>query len=309
MISAHTPTTLVQVRHLQKSFHLKPALHDVSFDVFGGEVFGLLGPNGAGKTTTIRLMLDIFPADGGEISIFGGPLTQERRNRIGYMPEERGLYGDLKVIDCLVHFGKLKGLPGKIARQRAKAYLKRLELSEQEKSKIETLSRGMTQKVQVIAAVLHEPDLLIIDEPFANLDPINAQLVQKIILEIKARGGAVIITSHQLKLVEQLCDRIALINRGRVVIEGTVNAVRHRFARNLILINGYGQLNTDHPDVVQVRQFSNNEWSLDLQPDADPHQVLQTILSQADFTINRFEIALPSLDEIFFHVVQSRPTP
>ena len=195
-------TQMVVVQHLRKSFGPKVAVADVSFEVRSGEVFGLVGPNGAGKTTTIRLILDIFRPDAGTIEVLGGSLTQRRKDRIGYMPEERGLYPTMRVLDCLVYLGTLKGLSRSQARQAAESYLERLELADQKSAKIETLSRGMTQKVQVIAAVLHNPDLLIIDEPFANLDPLNIQLVREIILELRAQGKSVIMTSHQLALVE-----------------------------------------------------------------------------------------------------------
>ena len=227
---------LVSVTHLKKRFGPTEAVSNVSFSVEPGEVFGLLGPNGAGKTTTIRMILDIFAPDMGEIEVFGASLNSAAKDKIGYMPEERGLYPHMRVLACLVYLGTLKGVPRKVAKARAITYLERLELGDQHKTKIEALSRGMTQKVQVIASVLHQPKLLIIDEPFANLDPINAQLVRDIILDIKKQGGAVIMTSHQLALVEALCDRIALINQGEVVLNGTVAEVRRQFARNILNI-------------------------------------------------------------------------
>ncbi len=296
---------LLTVSHLRKTFGDKTAVEDVSFEVFSGEVFGLLGPNGAGKTTTIRMILDIFKPDTGQITVLDGPMNPARADRTGYMPEERGLYPDMKVLDCLVYLGTLKGLPRKEARQRALAYLERLELADQHKNKIQTLSRGMTQKVQVIAAVLHQPDLLIIDEPFANLDPVNAQLVRDIILELRDQGAGIIMTSHQLGLVEALCDRIALINKGKVVLNGTVREVRRQFASNVLYISGNGELNGNLPGVAIIERRSTHDWFLTLERDAQPQAVLQALAGE-NFLVDRFEVALPTLDEIFIQVVKEK---
>lgn len=302
-MSTPSSTRLVSVQNLRKTFGPKVAVTDVTFEVFAGEVFGLLGPNGAGKTTTIRMILDIFKPDAGRIEVLGGPLTLERQDRIGYMPEERGLYPHMRVLDCLVYLGSLKGLSRSEARRRAEGYLERLELADQHRVKISGLSRGMTQKVQVIAAVLHAPDLLIIDEPFANLDPVNAQLVRDIILELRDQGKAVIMTSHQLALVEALCDRIALIHHGRVVLQGSVSAVRRQFATNILRLKGNGQLN-GLPGVSHIERRTANDWHLTLELDTDPHHVLHAIVVANTFTLDSFEIALPSLDEIFVQTVR-----
>jgi len=294
---------LVSVRNVRKAFRKKVAVADVSFDIVPGEVFGLLGPNGAGKTTTIRMILDIFKPDAGIIEVFGGPLTSAGKDRIGYMPEERGLYPHMRVLDCLIYLGTLKGLTRSEARQRAEAFLDRLELADQHRQKIEALSRGMTQKVQVIAAVLHQPDLLIIDEPFANLDPVNAQLVREIILELRDQGKAIIMTSHQLNLVETLCDRIALIHRGHVVLQGAVGEVRRRFARNILHVSGTGEFG-HLPGVTYAERRSANDWYLTLATDANPQAILKTIVANGHFTVDRFDLALPTLDEIFVQVVR-----
>lgn len=281
------------------------AVEDVSFDVFGGEVFGLLGPNGAGKTTTIRMILDIFKPDAGQITVLGGKMNPARADRTGYMPEERGLYPDMKVLDCLIYLGTLKGLSRKDAKHRAIGYLERLELADQHKNKIQTLSRGMTQKVQVIAAVLHQPDLLIIDEPFANLDPVNAQLVRDIILELRDRGAGIIMTSHQLDLVEALCDRIALIHQGRVVLHGAVRDVRRQFATNVLRVSGIGVLDGDLPGVTLVERQSNSDWLLTLAEGAETQTVLLALAGYPGFVLDRFEVALPTLEEIFIQVVNA----
>ena len=294
----------VSIKHIRKTFGKKVAVADVSFNVVGGEVFGLLGPNGAGKTTSIRMVLDLFKPDSGSVSVLGGKLTSARRDRIGYMPEERGLYPYMKVLDCLVYMGTLKGMARKAAKQRAIGYLEWLELSDQHQTKIEELSRGMTQKVQVIAAVLHQPDLLIIDEPFANLDPVNTQLVRDIILELRDQGKAIIMTSHQLALVETLCDRIALIDRGIVVLEGTVAEVRRRFATNVIHLHGTGNLSGPLEGVTHIERRTASDWYLTIALEISPQTVISTVLEQNDFIVNRFAISMPTLDEIFVQVVR-----
>ncbi len=295
---------LVVAQNLRKDFGSKTAVANVSFDVRAGEVFGLLGPNGAGKTTTIRMLLNIFQPDAGKISVLGGSLTREKSDRIGYMPEERGLYPNMRVLNCLVYLGTLKGMKRREARARAEHYLERLGLADQAKTKIDALSRGMTQKVQVIAAVLHDPDLLIIDEPFANLDPINAQLVREIILEMRDAGKAVIMTSHLMSLVEALCDRIALIHHGEVVLLGTVADVRRQFARNVVRISGSGRLDENLDGVTYVEQLTASEWQLFVEPDFPPQDVVSQLVQTADFTLDRFEVDMPSLDEVFVQVVK-----
>ena len=299
---------LVAVQHVQKRFGANTAVRDVSFEVFGGEVFGLLGPNGAGKTTTIRLLLDIFKPDAGQVTVLGGVMNQKRADRIGYMPEERGLYPDMRVLDCLVYLGTLKGMRRGEARESARRYLARLDLAEHERLKINALSRGMTQKVQVIAAVLHNPDLLIIDEPFANLDPINSELVREIILELRQQGKAIIMTSHLMTLVESLCDRIALIHQGEVVLAGTVAEVRRKFARNVLRLSGTGVLDTAVGGVTQIVRHTASDWEIFIEADTDPRAVLARLLAEHDdrFLVDRFEIAMPSLNEIFVQVVKKQ---
>jgi ABC-2 type transport system ATP-binding protein len=300
-----TSKNLVVVQNIRKEFGKNVAVNDVSFRVRGGEVFGLLGPNGAGKTTTIRMILDIFKPDAGTIEVFGAPMKPASNDRIGYMPEERGLYPEMRVLDCLVHLGSLKGVPRSEAREQARFFLKRLELADQQRTKIKDLSRGMTQKVQVIAAVLHNPDLLIIDEPFANLDPVNSQLVRDIFLEFRNKGKAVIMTSHQMALVEAMCDRIAMIHHGLVVLDGTVAEVRRQFAQNVLYISGSGELYETLPGVSHIDRRTTSDWYLTLTADAQPHAVLRALTSNGHFTLDRFEVAMPTLDEIFVQVVRN----
>lgn len=299
-------SSLLTIQNVRKTFGKKVAVADVSFEVFPGEVFGLLGPNGAGKTTTIRMVLDIFKPDAGTIAVFGGPITPAKQDRIGYMPEERGLYPDMKVLDCLVYLGTLKGMTRREAKGRAVGYLEQLELGDQQKTKIENLSRGMTQKVQVIAAALHDPDLLIIDEPFANLDPVNAQLVRDIILRLRNQGKSVIMTSHQLNLVEAMCDRIALIYDGRVVVYGPLGDVRRQFAQDALFVQGSGELPGELPGVVAVDRRTMSDWYLTLEPGTRPQTVAHQLITSHSFHLDRFEVAMPSLDEIFVQIVRGK---
>jgi ABC-2 type transport system ATP-binding protein len=292
----------VAVSHLRKSFDRTVAVDDVSFEVHSGEIFGLLGPNGAGKTTTIRMMLDIFRPDAGDIEILGQPMNRSLLDRIGYLPEDRGLYRDLKLEPTLIFLATLKGLSDAEARSRLPEWLKRMELFDHRDKKVEALSKGMQQKAQIIAALLHEPDLIVVDEPFSGLDPVNTRLVKDIIGEQRAAGRTVIMSTHQMYQVEALCSRIALIDEGRTVLYGAVDEIKRSFAGNAVSVRGQGDF-TGVPGVLESRQ-ENGEWHLSLAPGTDPQDVLQALASKADIRIERFELAEPSLDDIFISVVR-----
>ncbi len=295
---------IVEVSHLQKHFGQVQAVSDVSFAVYPGEIFGLLGPNGAGKTTTIRMMLDIFHPDGGEVSIFGCAMTESHKSRLGYLPEERGLYKDLKLEPALLYLAQLKGLSKADARQRLEQWLRRFDLYEHRQKKIKELSHGMQQKAQLIAALLHEPDLLVIDEPFAGLDPVNTRLVKEIIKEQCAAGRAVIMSTHQLYQVEALCSRIALINQGRTVLYGQLSEIKQQFAGNAVEVVGDGAFDT-LPGVRSVKQV-DGAWHLYLEDGIQPRDLLRAIALRDDMTLLRFEISYPSLDDIFISVVSQQ---
>lgn len=291
----------VNVSHLAKSFGAVQAVADVSFAVSPGEIFGLLGPNGAGKTTTLRLMMDIFKPDAGEIAIFGGELTLDKKRRIGYLPEERGLYKDQKLEPTLIYLARLKGLDEKTVRQRLGRWLERLDLTEQRQQKVQTLSKGMQQKAQIIATLLHEPDLIVIDEPFSGLDPVNTRLVKQIFEEQRAAGKTIIMSTHQMHQVEELCNRIVLINEGRTVLYGLVNDIKRNFAGNAITLAGQGDFSSV-PGVLETRQH-NGTWQMALQAGTNPQTVLQQLMAREGSHITRFELAEPSLDDIFVQVV------
>jgi ABC-2 type transport system ATP-binding protein len=292
----------VEVSHLAKRFGETQAVADVSFSVDPGEIFGLLGPNGAGKTTTIRMMLDIFKPDAGTVSVFGGALDLGKKRRIGYMPEERGLYKDLKLEPTLVYLATLKGLDEKTAQARLGAWLERMELAEHRQKKVQELSKGMQQKAQIIATLLHEPDLIVIDEPFAGLDPVSTRLVKQILEEQRGAGRSILMSTHQMYQVEALCDRIVLIDEGRTVLYGAVHDIKRNFAGNAIVVEGQGDF-TDIPGVIETRK-QNGTWHLALSLGTDPQAVFRTLAARDGLKIERFELEEPSLDDIFVNVVQ-----
>ncbi len=290
-----------EVTHISKSFGNIEAVRDVNFVVEKGEIFGLLGPNGAGKTTIIRVMLDIFKPERGTVSILGGPMTEAKKDLIGYMPEERGLYQDIPLDRCLVYLGTLKGLSANDAQSRLQVYLDRFDLLPHKKKKVKELSKGMQQKAQIIAAILHEPDLIIIDEPFTSLDPINTQLVKDLMGELHEQGVTLIMSTHQMHQVEELCDRILLINEGKNVLYGNLESIRREHAGNAVMVRVPGEI----PKLSSVESMvsHNSATKLILNEGSNPQDVLADLVAQ-DVSIEKFEIALPTLDEIFIKVVQ-----
>ncbi len=292
----------VEVTSISKRFGNVQAVKDVSFQVNPGEIFGLLGPNGAGKTTTIRMMLDIFTPDSGSVSILGGKLDQDKKQRIGYLPEERGLYKDQKLEQVLVYLASLKGLDEKEARRRLADWLKRLDLYDHRQKKIQELSKGMQQKAQLIATLVHEPDLIVIDEPFSGLDPVNTRLVKDIIEEQAKAGKSIIMSTHQMYQVEALCDRIVLIDRGKVVLYGGVEEIKHKYAVNAVVIEGQGDF-SKLPGVVNVRQ-ENGSVHMSLAPGVNPQDIFRAVAALESVKVEHFSIEEPSLDDIFVSIVQ-----
>jgi len=291
-----------EVSHIAKSFGKTQAVADVSFAVEPGEIFGLLGPNGSGKTTTLRVMLDVFRPDRGTVSVLGGPMSEEKKERIGYMPEERGLYQDLSLDRCLLYLATLKGVPVREARDRLAGYLERFDLAAHKNKKVKELSKGMQQKAQIINTILHRPELVVIDEPFTALDPINAQLVKDLMRELRDEGSTIIMSTHQMHQVEELCDRILLIDEGRDLLYGNLDQIRRQYSGHAVLVRLAGEI----PSVDGVEQVlpHNNAAILMLGEDANPQDVLQALMSQGVF-LERFEIAIPTLDEIFIRVVEA----
>jgi ABC-2 type transport system ATP-binding protein len=291
---------VVTVSHVAKAFGATQAVADVSFDVERGEIFGLLGPNGAGKTTTIRLILDIFKPDRGSVSILGGPMTEEKKERVGYMPEERGLYQDAPLERCLIYLATLKGMSGAEARRRLEPYLERFDLAAHKRKKIKELSKGMQQKAQIINTLLHQPELVIIDEPFTSLDPINTQMVKDLMRELREQGVTIIMSTHQMHQVEELCDRIVLINQGRDVLYGELERIRREFSGKAVLVRAADELPS--LEGVQATAVRNGTVKLTLPEGSTSQDVLRSLIAQG-VVLEKFEIAIPTVDEIFIRVV------
>jgi ABC-2 type transport system ATP-binding protein len=297
----------IEVEHISKTFSTTRAVDEVSFSVEPGEIFGLLGPNGAGKTTSLRIILDIFKPDSGYVRILGGEMTEMKKDRIGYLPEERGLYQDIPLDRCLNYLASLKGLNASVTQLRLNEYLKRFELTEHRRKKVKELSKGMQQKAQLIAALIHQPELVIIDEPFASLDPINTQMVKDVLRELRDDGVTIVMCTHQMHQVEELCDRMVLINRGRSILYGNLHDIRHQFARPEVLVRAAGPLPQEIPGVAGI-DSENSVTRLKLASGVSPQDVL-TALVQQKVIIEQFEIAMPTLDEIFIQVVTGEKLP
>lgn len=296
----------VVLDQITKSFGEFTAVSELSLSVHPGRIYGLLGPNGAGKTTTIRMIVNITAPDSGQIKVFGQTINSKLQDRIGYLPEERGLYKKMKIGDQLKFFAALKNLTGKEADQRVDRWLDRLRLTEWKGKKASELSKGMQQKVQFITTVIHEPDLLILDEPFSGLDPVNVDLMKDIVLEQKAAGRTIIFSTHQMEVAEKICDDICLINRSRKILEGGIREVKRGFGRNAVAlrISGGDQVLADRELVSNVEHHSDGLEAL-LAEGADSQQLLKRLVA-AGATIERFEMIEPSLHDIFVEKVTEK---
>lgn len=287
-----------------KSFGDVPALNDISFVIPEGSIFGLLGPNGAGKTTLIRIITHILAPDSGSITFQGKDLSALGYGFIGYMPEEKGMYRKMKVGEHLVYLGRLKGLSKSTAENRIKYWLNRLEADNWWDKKIQDLSKGMQQKVQFIATVLHEPKLLILDEPFSGLDPVNADLLKDEIFQLHQQGTTILFSTHRMEQVEEICDKIALIDKGKLIIEGGVKEIKSQFREHLY------ELETDHPlpantsDIFSIIHSETGKHLIRLQNGKSSNQLLQFCLD-AGLQIQGYREILPSLHEVFKKLVQS----
>ncbi|MBN1903381.1 ATP-binding cassette domain-containing protein [Candidatus Sumerlaeota bacterium] len=292
---------VAQINNVTKTFGKTHAVNDLSFEVRKGEIFGLLGPNGAGKTTCIRLMLDIFKPDRGTISILGGAMSEEKKDRIGYLPEDRGLYQDIPLERCLVYLGTLKGLSSSEARKRVTPFLEKFDLSLHKKKKIKELSKGMQQKAQIIATLLHQPELIIIDEPFSGLDPVNTQMVKDMIRNLRNQGTTILMSTHQMRQVEELCERILLINEGRGVLYGKLEDIQRQHTGSDLYVRIDGSL-PPLPCVLQIASY-NKGYKLTLGEGISSQEILRALIER-NIRVEQFEIAVPSLDEIFIRTVK-----
>ena len=286
----------VEVSHIVKSFADKKAVDDLSFSIEQGEMFGLIGPNGAGKTTTIRVMMDIIRPDSGGVTIFGEALGEDTKNRLGYMPEERGLYKKLSVIDSIVYLASLKGMDKSLAREKADELLERVEMLDTKKKKVEELSKGMGQIIQLIVTIIHSPQLVVLDEPFSGLDPVNTEMLKGILDDLRNQGKAIILSTHQMSQVEEQCDRILMINKGQAVLYGDLDEIRSRYRGNSVIVAHEGEPG-EIPGAT-ARRTDRNHTEFILDSETTPRQVLEHLMNR-DIVINGFEVATPSLNEIF----------
>ncbi|HEX5701961.1 MAG TPA: ABC transporter ATP-binding protein [Pyrinomonadaceae bacterium] len=296
------PTLIVD--HVTKRFGDFTAVDDLSLQVHRGRVFGLIGPNGAGKTTTIRMIVNITVPDSGGIKLFGQPMSSQLQDRIGYLPEERGLYRKMKIGEQLRFFAELKDVRGKDADERINKWLAKLQLTDWKNKKAKDLSKGMQQKVQFITAVIHDPDLLILDEPFSGLDPVNVELMKQTILEKKAEGKTIILSTHQMEIAEKLCDDVCMINRSHKVLDGKLREIRRSFSRNAVELQftGSDDVLQDASLVANTRE-SGDDLEVLLAPGADAQTLLKRLVASGA-VINKFELAEPSLHDIFIAKVR-----
>ena len=292
----------IELDKARKAYGEFVAVNDLSFSIEKGSVFGLLGPNGAGKTSTIRMMIGITAPDSGQIRMFGEPFHRKHLHGVGYLPEERGLYKKMKVLDHLIFLGELHGLNASTARQKAIEWCNKLEIAEKLQSKVEELSKGMQQKIQFIAAVMHDPEFVIMDEPFFGLDPVNATLLKNVLLELKKQGKTILFSTHRMDQVEKLCDAICLINKGTAVLQGMLKTIKGKYGKNTVQIEyeGDGAFLEHNPLVASFNNYGNYV-EIRLAPGADPQQLLRAVMERS--RVNRFELMEPSLEEIFIEVV------
>ena len=292
----------IELNKVRKCYDQFVAVNDLSFGIEQGSVFGLLGPNGAGKTSTIRMMIGITAPDSGQINIFGKPFERKALHKIGYLPEERGLYKKMKIIDQLIFLGELHGLSNSVARQKALEWTKRLEIDAWIEKKVEELSKGMQQKIQFIASLLHDPDFIIMDEPFFGLDPVNATLLKDVMLDLKKQGKTILFSTHRMDQVEKLCDSICLINRGTAVLQGDLKTIKSQYGKNNVQIEyeGNGDFLEKNPLVSTYNNYGNYV-EVRLAPGADAQQLLHMVAGRS--RVNKFELMEPSLEEIFINTV------
>ncbi len=298
----------LELNKVRKSYDKFVAVDDLSFNIASGAIFGLLGPNGAGKTSTIRMMMGITYPDSGDVRIFGEPFRREHLQRVGYLPEERGLYPKMKVSEQLVFLGQTRGLSIAEAKKRALAWGERLDIASSFSKKTNELSKGMQQKIQFIATLMHDPEFIIMDEPFSGLDPVNSKLLEDVLVGLNREGRTILFSSHRMDQVEKLCDSICLVNQGRAVLQGELRAVKGRYGKNTVQIafEENGEVDPSflsaNPMVKKLDRYEGHV-QLTLLPGSDAQQLLREVASR--FRLNRIEVMEPSLEEIFIDVVGS----
>jgi ABC-2 type transport system ATP-binding protein len=292
---------VVELAGVTKAYESKIAVNNLTLSIEAGQMFGLLGPNGAGKTSSIRMMMGITIPDSGSIRLFNTPFDRKSLERVGYLPEERGLYKKMKVLDQLVFFGELHGLTAAEARKRAIDWAKRMEIAESLLKKTEELSKGMQQKIQFISCLLHDPGLIIMDEPFSGLDPVNATLLERTLIELKNEGKAIVFSTHRMDQVEKLCDSICLIDKGKAVLAGKVREIKACYERNRVIVEFEGSSSfLNSAEIAESNNYSGHV-EIRLKDHGDAQKLLHEAAAVA--TIYRYELVEPSLEEIFIQTV------
>ena len=295
----------LEVKDITKSFGDKQVLHGISFEVQSGRALGLLGRNGAGKTTTIRILMDVFRANSGEVLLDGEKFNQRKR-LIGYLPEERGLYPKKKVIEQMVYLGRIRGISKSEAVANSKKWLKRLGVLEYENAKLETLSKGNQQKVQLASTLVCDPDIVILDEPFSGLDPVNSKILQDVVMELIGQNKIVIFSSHQMSYVEEFCKDIVIINKGDVVLSGDLDNIKREFGKNQLVVSAVDKtlddleniINEHMSDILEITGRTKEELIIKNVSDVSRKQILSKFISE-NIEIERFETYKPSLNDIF----------
>lgn len=300
---------LLEIKNLQKYFATQKAVDDISFNIEKGSIFGLLGPNGAGKTTLLRMITGIFYPDSGEIIFDGKPFNAlEDSANIGYMPEERGLYKKMKIGEQAVYLARLKGLSEADATARVKEWFIKFEMESWWGKKVEDLSKGMSQKLQFVTTVLHNPSLIILDEPFSGLDPLNANLIKDEIFNLAKKGATIIFSTHRMEQVEEICDHIILLNKGKKILDGTINDVKQSFKENIFKVGSDASAFTNlinHHNLFSLVNGNEHHITLKMNEGTQPNQVLQYFIDQ-NISLNNFNEVMPTLNDIFIKLVEGK---
>lgn len=297
----------LNLENVRKEYDGKVAVDNLSLDIPKGIIYGIIGPNGAGKTTTIRMIMNIIAPDAGRVIFDGKEIDDSFKNHVGYLPEERGLYKKLTLSEVMIYMAELKGTPPAVTRPLLDQWLSKMDLLDYKFRKVEDLSKGMQQKLQFITTILHDPEIIILDELFSGLDPINMELIKDVLLDLKRTGKTILFSTHVMEQAEKLCDNICMISRGKKVIDGSLSSVKAQFGKNTVQINieGDGAFIKDLPGVKQMTEF-NNYIELYLEPGADPSEILKTVVGRVK--VNRFEVVEPSLYKIFIDMAKADPT-
>jgi ABC-2 type transport system ATP-binding protein len=299
---------IVKLEHIRKVYDTKVAVEDLSFTVDAGTMFGLLGPNGSGKTSSIRMMIGMTLPDSGMVSLFDKPYTRSILWRVGYLPEERGLYKKMNVLKQLIFLGQLHGMSEAECRKRSLMWCEKLQITEAIPKKVEDLSKGMQQKIQFIAALIHNPALIIMDEPFSGLDPVSASLLMDTLVELRGEGKTILFSTHRMDQVEKLCDHIALIHRGQLVVSGSMHDVKAAYPHNRVKINFEGDDTFLHHPAIQTYRRYLGQVEITMRPTSTLEEDTQSLLSDAirNARVTRFEVTEPTLEDIFIEKVRQR---